>query len=58
MPRLPHRKGKTMKKTHNAKYEGRDKTRDRDGVKAARRKARKAKDKRRQFETGGGKGLR
>ncbi len=32
----------------------RDKTRDKNGLKAQRRKARRAKDKRRAFETGKG----
>lgn len=35
-----------------AKFEGRDKTRDRAGVKAKRRDARKAKAKRHEFERG------
>lgn len=39
-------------KHQREKFEGRDKSRDREGVKAKRRAARKAKAKRRAFETG------
>lgn len=37
-----------------SKFEGKDKTRDRDGVQAKRKAARKAKSKRRAFESGHG----
>lgn len=41
------------KKTQNTKHENRDRKRDRDGVQAKRRDARRAKAKRRAFETSG-----
>lgn len=37
----------------NEKHENRDRKRDRDGVQAKRRQARRAKAKRRAFESGG-----
>ncbi len=40
------------KEKKTAEFTGRDKTRDRAGVKAKRRDARKAKSKRRTFERG------
>jgi len=43
-----------MKRTENTKHENRDRKRDRDGVQAQRKAARKAKNKRRAFETGHG----
>ena len=44
---------KALKKTRDTSTESRDRKRDKDGWKANVKAARTAKDKRREFETGG-----